>query len=142
MFCKKGVLRNFPKFTGKHLCQSLCFNKVPGLKPSTLLKKRPWHRCFPVNFAKFLGAPFLTDHLRWLLLQITCKIFSTQCSFTDHCLKHRIANKNNLLNTFSKSSLTISTLVSELFNCYDYFLRLSVFPDLFGKFILINVKFS
>ena len=23
MFCKKGVLRNFAKFTGKHLCQSL-----------------------------------------------------------------------------------------------------------------------
>ena len=22
------------------------------------LKKRPWHRCFPVNFAKFLRAPF------------------------------------------------------------------------------------
>ena len=25
---KKGVLRNFVKFTGKHLCQSLYFNKV------------------------------------------------------------------------------------------------------------------
>ena len=23
MFCKKGVLRNFAKLTGKHLCQSL-----------------------------------------------------------------------------------------------------------------------
>ena len=26
--------------------------------PVTLLKKRPWHRCFPVNFARFLRAPF------------------------------------------------------------------------------------
>ena len=26
VFCKKGVLRNFAKFTGKHLCQSLFFN--------------------------------------------------------------------------------------------------------------------
>ena len=51
---KKGVLRNFAKFTGKHLCQSLFFNKVAGLRPATLLKKRLWHRCFPVNFAKFL----------------------------------------------------------------------------------------
>ena len=25
---KKGVLRNFAKFTGKHLCQSLFFNRV------------------------------------------------------------------------------------------------------------------
>ena len=30
-FCEKGVLRNFTKFTGKHLCQSLFFNKVLGL---------------------------------------------------------------------------------------------------------------
>ena len=37
---KKGVLRNFTKFTGKHLCQSLFFNKVADLRPATLLKKR------------------------------------------------------------------------------------------------------
>ena len=39
----KVVLRNFAKFTGKHLCQSLLFNKVAGLRPATLLKKRHWH---------------------------------------------------------------------------------------------------
>ena len=44
MFCKKDVLRNFAKFTGKHLCQRLFLNKVAGLRHSTLLKKRPWHR--------------------------------------------------------------------------------------------------
>ena len=38
VFCKKDVLRNFAKFTGKHLCQSLYFNKVAGLRPATLLK--------------------------------------------------------------------------------------------------------
>ena len=27
VFYKKGVLRNFTKITGKHLCQSLFFNK-------------------------------------------------------------------------------------------------------------------
>ena len=31
VLCKKGVLRNFAKLTGKHLCQSLFFNKVAGL---------------------------------------------------------------------------------------------------------------
>ena len=30
VFCKKGVFRNFGKFTGKHLCQSLYVNKVAG----------------------------------------------------------------------------------------------------------------
>ena len=70
VFCKKGVLRNFATFTGKHRCQSLCFNKVAGLKPATLLKHMFWHRCFPVNFAKFLRTLFLTEHFRWLLLYI------------------------------------------------------------------------
>ena len=28
--CKKGVLRNFAKFSGKHLYKSLFFNKVVG----------------------------------------------------------------------------------------------------------------
>ena len=35
---RKGVLRNFPKFMGKHLRQSPLFNKVAGLRPATLLK--------------------------------------------------------------------------------------------------------
>ena len=56
VFCKKGFLTNFAKFTGKHLCQSL--------RPATLLKKSHWHRCFPVNFAKFLRTPFSTEHLQ------------------------------------------------------------------------------
>ena len=65
----RGVLRNFTKFTGKHLCQSFFFNKVAGLRPATLLKKRLWHRCFPVNFAKFPRTSFHTEHLQWLLLK-------------------------------------------------------------------------
>ena len=30
MFCKKGVLEIFAKFTGKHLCQKFFFNKLAG----------------------------------------------------------------------------------------------------------------
>ena len=30
VFCKRAVLKNFAKFTDKHLCQSLFFNKVAG----------------------------------------------------------------------------------------------------------------
>ena len=65
---KKGVLGSFTKFTGKQLCQSLIFNKVAGLSPATFLKKRPWHRCFPVSFAKFLRTPFLQNTSGRLLL--------------------------------------------------------------------------
>ena len=58
---EKGVLKNFTKFTEKHLCQSLFFNKAAGLRPATLLKKRLWHRYFPVKFVKFLRALFLQN---------------------------------------------------------------------------------
>ena len=73
VFCKKGVLKNFTKFIGKHLCQSLFFNKVAGVRPATLLKKRLWRRCFPVNFVKFLRTPISIEHLWWLLLELTHK---------------------------------------------------------------------
>ena len=55
---KKGILKNFTKFTGKHLCQSLFLSKVASLRHATLLlKKSVWHRFFPVNFVKFLTTP-------------------------------------------------------------------------------------
>ena len=61
VFCKKGALRNFARFTGKHLRQSLFFNKIEDLNPATSSKKSLWHRCFPVNFAKFLRTSFLQN---------------------------------------------------------------------------------
>ena len=60
-----GVLKNFAKFKGKHQCQSLSLIKFQSLGPDL---KRPWHRCFPANFATFLRTSFLTEHLLWLLL--------------------------------------------------------------------------
>ena len=66
----KVVLKNFAKYKGKYLCQSLFFNKFAGLRPATLLKKRLWHRCFPVNSAKFLRTPFLQDTIGQLFLEL------------------------------------------------------------------------
>ena len=65
LFCKKGVLGSFTKFTGKHLSQSVFFK---SLRPGTLLKKRLWHRCFPVNFVTFLRTPFQQNTSERLLL--------------------------------------------------------------------------
>ena len=55
VFCKKGIVKNFAKLTGKQLCQSLFFNKI-------------WNVFFPVNFAKFLGAPVFIKRLWWLFV--------------------------------------------------------------------------
>ena len=58
---KKSVLRNFAKFTGKHLCQSLFSDKFSDLRLASSLKTRLWHRPFPMNFAKFLRTRFLQN---------------------------------------------------------------------------------
>ena len=52
VFCKNGVLRNFAKFTGKHLCQNLFFNKVAGLRPATLLKRETLAQVFSFEFCE------------------------------------------------------------------------------------------
>ena len=50
---KKGVLKNYAKSIGKHLRET-----VAGWRPSNLLNKRLWHRCFSMSFAKTLLTPF------------------------------------------------------------------------------------
>ena len=37
VFCEKDVLENFTKFAGKHLWESLFFDKVAGLAPSGVI---------------------------------------------------------------------------------------------------------
>ena len=75
MFCKICVLKNFVKFTGKQLCQSLLFNKVAGLRLVTLLKKRLW-QMFSCEFREIFRNTFFIEHLRWLLLNKTYKKMS------------------------------------------------------------------
>ena len=45
-------------------------NKVADRRPVTLLKKSLRHRCFPVNFVKFLRTPFLQNTYGRLLLPL------------------------------------------------------------------------
>ena len=62
VFIGKGVLRNFAKLTGKHLCQSLFFNKVAGLR-------------------EISKNTFSTEHL-WK----TASLFRTQSNIVRWCL--------------------------------------------------------
>ena len=61
---KKGVLKYFTNFTGKHLCWSLFQN-------CNFIEKRLWHRCFPMKFAKFLRTPTLKNICERLVLKMT-----------------------------------------------------------------------
>ena len=54
VFCKNGVLRNFAKFTGKHLRQSRFLNRVAGAKVAVaawnFIKKEPLALVFSSEF--------------------------------------------------------------------------------------------
>ena len=60
MFYKKCVLKIFVKVTGKHLSQSLFFNKVVGL--SNVIKRRLW-QVFSCEYCKIFRNIFFTEHL-------------------------------------------------------------------------------
>ena len=55
--------------TGKYDYRSL-FNKVIGHQTCNFIKKRLQYRCFPVNFAKFLGTCILKNIYKRLLLYL------------------------------------------------------------------------
>ena len=62
VFCKKGLLRNFTKFIGKHLCQSVFFNKVAGA--CNFIKKETLAQVFSYEFFEISKNTFL----HWTLL--------------------------------------------------------------------------
>ena len=70
MFCKKSCSWKFHIFHRKTPAPESLFNEVTG-QPATLLKKRLWHKCFPVNFVKFSRTPFSQNTSRRLLLLLT-----------------------------------------------------------------------
>ena len=92
---EKGTLRNCAKFPGKHLCQSLFFNKVAGLRPATLLKNSLWHRCFPANFAKFPRTPFLTEHLQCLFFSVQTQTEMVEEWWSERLYCHMYFPQNN-----------------------------------------------
>ena len=88
-----------------------------GFRPATLLKKRRWHRCFPVNFVKFLRASFLTEHLRWLLLAIPRRLhrvdyfcYSVQVMYGVEHLLSAFLNRLYRVDDYCYSKLIIQRL--------------------------------
>ena len=70
----------FRKFHRKTPGLESLFNKAAGLKALNFVKKWLQHSYFPVKLPKFLRTPFLTEHLRWLLLSML--LFMNVSSFT------------------------------------------------------------
>ena len=57
---KKGVLENLAKFTGKHLCQSLFFNKV-AVQACKSIKKETLAQVFSCEFCQIFKNRLFTE---------------------------------------------------------------------------------
>ena len=68
----------------ENTCAKVSFLIKLQARPAVLLKKRLWHRCFPVNFAKFLRATFL-QNISWQLDK--CLVGFFICAELFHWLK-------------------------------------------------------
>ena len=68
-FAKKVFLK-ISQNSQENTWQSLYFDKVAALKPSTLLKQRLWHMCFLSNFAKYSRTLFLGNTSGRLLAHV------------------------------------------------------------------------
>ena len=95
----RDVLRNFAKFTEKYLCQSLLFIK----------KETPTHKCFPVNFLKFLITAFFKNTSSgcfWIYIQS-----SGQWSAFHHSRKFNNLLKQHGNNRSGNLSLTLFAIL-------------------------------
>ena len=74
---QKKVFLEISRNSQENTCAGVSFLiKFQASRPATLLKKRLWHRCFPVNFGKFLRILFFIEHLWWLPLDFQVLEFS------------------------------------------------------------------
>ena len=62
VFYTKSVLKNFTKFTGKHLGQSLFLKKVAGLG-CNVIKKETLAQVFSREFCEISKNTFFREHL-------------------------------------------------------------------------------
>ena len=63
------------------------FDKIAWLRPATLLKRRLWHRSFPVNFVKYLRKPFQQNSSERLLVNLETAKASQQSDTPTKILK-------------------------------------------------------
>ena len=145
MFYKKGVLRNFAKFTGKHLCWSLFFDKVAGLPKAELsfhtnrevfnYKDRPHdqggshtHICSEIVLCQgyFLGNSFLCHSPR------NSKLFWPQHS--SGALKEQNLIERSV--KVSNNNGVWSAILPTLLLLIKYFLHISCINEIWSKLII------
>ena len=131
----KKVFLKISQNSQENTCARVSFLIKLQAPSATLLKKRLWHRCFPVNFVKFLGTLFFTEDLWWLLLQFwpsespnripnameLCKLLERNLTHT--ICDNRLQTASNL-DIWNRSKIVIlSALFEKNSNFSDYLWR-------------------
>ena len=83
---KKGVLKNFAIFTGKHMCWSLFFIKLEEWRAGT------WNNAGTVNITKFFITPILKKICKRLLLATIKTHYADCCKNCLHPCVYEIAS--------------------------------------------------
>ena len=97
----RGVLWKKVFFEISQNSQENTCARVSFLRPATLFKKKLWHSCFPVNFAKFLRPTFLQNTSGRLLLYWFWTYSSTQDNTCNDTSKRPEISQTFLSNDFS-----------------------------------------
>ena len=84
---RKGVLRNFPRFTGKYLCQSLFLSKLQT-SACNFIKKETVAQMFFCEFCEIPNKTFLQHVSGRLLLEVFYSRFKFKCSFLFRSFQH------------------------------------------------------
>ena len=106
---------------------------------ATLVKKRLWHRCFPVYFAKFLRTTFLQNTSGRLLLFLSIWLFKTidfPTKSTKFSNSGKLMNKNLLPLPITHSlNLAKPRWQHFIYKCYlwSVLLQLLLLPPLIVK---------
>ena len=115
----KQVFLNISQNSQENTCNRFFFNKVEGLRPPALLRKRLQRRCLGMNFCEIFKNIFFTKHIRaaislvWRSSAVLQKMNSLASFFQwfwDARTKRKSANGYLIIvleaNNWMKSSLT------------------------------------
>ena len=110
-----GVLLINPFSAWSLICHLILLKKYKQKQPpeppaTTLFKKRLWHRCFPVNFVKFLRTHFFIEQLWWLLLYYRPYLYLRFASFKENNPSLEVVWWTRILDKFDNSFCVIRYL--------------------------------
>ena len=138
MLLKKHVLRDFTKFTGKHLCQSLFFNK------ETLAQ------VFACEFCEISKNTFFTEHL-WMSASIVLNdgirslVWSFQWNNVFCSLPSIFFQVSIFFKKFSKIRMFFTSLKKCRYEIPVFFVVISCFHSYMGVFqlnrFLLDINF-